>query len=117
MLAFAAPDTTGATIAKAGAGFKRSGAIWHRADAGYTTHMKTAVSIPDRIFRSAERLAARWGISRSALYAKALDALLEKHSNESVTSQLNDVYGPKGGNSSLDPALPVLQQRTLKRNI
>jgi hypothetical protein len=78
--------------------------------------MKTAVSIPDRFFRPAKRLAARWGISRSALYAKALDALLEKHSDESVTSQLNDVHGPKGETSSLDPALALLQQRTLKRN-
>jgi hypothetical protein len=78
--------------------------------------MKTAVSIPDRIFRAAEQLAARWGISRSELYAKALDALVEEHNEEVITSRLNDIYGPEGEDSSLDPALASLQKRTLKRN-
>jgi hypothetical protein len=78
--------------------------------------MKTAVSIPDRIFRAAEQLAARWGISRSELYAKAVDAMVKEHDDEIVTSRLNDVYGPEGEGSSLDPALARLQQRTLERN-
>ena len=78
--------------------------------------MKTAVSIPDRIFRAAEQLAARWGISRSELYAKALDALVEKHNDDVVTSRLNEIYGPGGEDSSLDPVLAELQERTLKRN-
>jgi len=78
--------------------------------------MKTAVSIPDRIFRAAEQLAARWGISRSELYAKAVDALVKKHDDEIITSRLNEVYGPGGEDSSLDPALAALQERTLQRN-
>jgi metal-responsive CopG/Arc/MetJ family transcriptional regulator len=41
--------------------------------------MKTAVSIPDRIFESAERFTRRRGMTRSELYAKALDAYLEEH--------------------------------------
>jgi antitoxin MazE6 len=78
--------------------------------------MKTAVSIPDRLFRAAEQLAARWGISRSELYAKALDALVEKHNDDVVTSRLNEIYGPGGEDSSLDPVLVELQKRMLKRN-
>jgi hypothetical protein len=78
--------------------------------------MKTAVSIPDRLFRAAEQLAARWGISRSELYAKALDALVEKHNDKVVTSRLNEIYGPGGEDSSLDPVLAELQKRTLKSN-
>jgi hypothetical protein len=78
--------------------------------------MKTAVSIPDRIFRAAEQLAARWGISRSQLYARALDALVEKHNDELITSRLNEVYGPAGEDSSLDPGFAALQHQTLKRN-
>jgi hypothetical protein len=78
--------------------------------------MKTAVSIPDRIFRAAEQLAARWGISRSELYAKAVDALVEKHNDEIVTSRLNEIYGPEGEDSSLDTALAALQGHTLKKN-
>jgi len=41
--------------------------------------MKTAISIPDRVFRSAEQLAARLGVSRSELYSKALAALVNEH--------------------------------------
>ena len=55
-------------------------------------------------------------MSRSQLYAKALDALLEKHNDQVVTARLNEVYGPEGEDSSLDPVLAELQQRTLKRN-
>jgi len=78
--------------------------------------MKTAVSIPDRIFRAAEQLAARWGISRSELYAKAVDALVEKHNDQIVTSRLNEIYAPEGEDSSLDPALAEFQQRTLNKD-
>ena len=78
--------------------------------------MKTAVSIPDRLFRAAEQLATRWGISRSELYAKALDALVEKHNDDVVTSRLNEIYGADGEDSSLDPVLAELQKRTLKKN-
>ena len=78
--------------------------------------MKTAVSIPDRIFRAAEQLAARWGISRSELYAKALNTLVEKHNDELITSRLNEIYSAEGEDSSLDPGLAALQGHTLKRN-
>ena len=78
--------------------------------------MKTAVSIPDSIFRAAEQLAARWGISRSELYAKALNAMVEKHNDQVITARLNEIYGPEEEDSSLDPVLAELQRRTLKRN-
>jgi len=75
--------------------------------------MKTAVSIPDPVFRSADKLAARLGVSRSELYAKALAAIVERHSEELVTSQLNEIYGPGGEESSLDPDVAALQSRSL----
>lgn len=78
--------------------------------------MKTAISIPDRIFRSAEQLAARLGVSRSELYTKAVAALLDKHQDDVVTSRLNEIYGPDRERSSLDPELAALQHRTLARN-
>ena len=75
--------------------------------------MKTAVSIPDHVFRSAEKLAARLGVSRSELYAKAVAAMVEKHSDDLITSQLNDIYGPGGEESSLDKVSAKLQSRSL----
>lgn len=77
--------------------------------------MKTAVSIPDRVFQSAEKLAARLGVSRSRLYAKALASLVEKHREDLITSQLNEIYGPGGDQSSLDRAVRLLQSRSLPR--
>jgi len=38
--------------------------------------MKTAVSVPDPLFQRAERTAKRLGISRSELYARALNDFL-----------------------------------------
>lgn len=37
--------------------------------------MKTAISIPDKVFRSADALARRLGISRSELYTTAITEL------------------------------------------
>ncbi len=75
--------------------------------------MKTAVSIPDRVFQSAEKLAARLGVSRSELYARALASLVEKYREDLITSQLNELYGPGGEDSSLDPELASLQSHSL----
>ena len=77
--------------------------------------MKTAVSIPDRVFESAEKLAARLGVSRSQLYAKALASLVEKHREDLITSRLNEVYGRGGEESSLDRKVSNLQSRSLAR--
>ncbi len=77
--------------------------------------MKTAISIPDRVFQSAEQLAARLGVSRSELYSKALAALLEKHRDDLITSRLNEVYGPGGEDSALEPGVVSLQRRALAR--
>jgi metal-responsive CopG/Arc/MetJ family transcriptional regulator len=40
--------------------------------------MKTAVSIPDDVFQSAEQLARRLGMSRSELYVQALKSYLQR---------------------------------------
>ena len=77
--------------------------------------MKTAISIPDRVFRSAEQLAARLGVSRSELYSKALAALVDEHQDDLITSRLNEIYGPGRAGSSLDAELALLQHRTLAR--
>lgn len=76
--------------------------------------MKTAVSIPDDLFDSAEGTARRLGLSRSELYARALRDYLAEHGDEGVTERLNEVYGG-GWGSEWDPALADLQRRSLER--
>ena len=55
--------------------------------------MKTAISIPDDIFQSAEQLAHRLGVSRSELYVQALKSYLQDHHEDGVTDALNTIYG------------------------
>jgi hypothetical protein len=78
--------------------------------------MKTAISIPDPVFQSAEQLAARLGVSRSELYCRALRDLLARHDQATVTEQLDAVYGDPENNTGLDPELAAMQYRTLKRH-
>jgi len=78
--------------------------------------MKTAISIPDKVYRSAEALAARLGVSRSELYARALAALVEKHRESLITERLNQIYAPEGESGALDREAALLQHRTLARS-
>ena len=54
--------------------------------------MKTAISLPDRIYFEAEETAQNLGISRSALYLNALSEYLKKNSRKNITQKLNEVY-------------------------
>jgi metal-responsive CopG/Arc/MetJ family transcriptional regulator len=80
----------------------------------YNFGMKTAISLPDEVFEAAEALAERLGMSRSQLYARAVEEYLAKHRDQDLTARLNDVYGEE--ESGLDPALRRAQGRTLRSN-
>jgi hypothetical protein len=58
----------------------------------YTFNMKTAISLPDRIYLEAEKTARNLGISRSTLYLNALTEYLKKNNRENITQRLNEVY-------------------------
>ena len=73
--------------------------------------MKTAISLPDPLFKAGERHASRFRLSRSELYASALREYLARHNDDAVTASLNRVYSSEP--SRLDPALRNLQLRTL----
>jgi antitoxin MazE6 len=68
--------------------------------------MKTAISIPDKVFDSAEKLANRLGKTRSQLYTQALSNYIAKHKTDDVTNKLDEVYAseesvPDGGLNTL----------------
>ena len=71
--------------------------------------MKTAISLPDPLFRSADGLARRLGMSRSRLFATAVAEFIAKHRADKVTERLNDVYST--GTSGMDPLLTRAQKR------
>ena len=73
--------------------------------------MKTAISIPDAIFKAADKLARRLGFSRSELYTKAVNEYLQKHRDEGVTRKLDEVYNTEP--SGLHPIIQALQSVSL----
>jgi metal-responsive CopG/Arc/MetJ family transcriptional regulator len=79
---------------------------------GYTHGVKTAVSIPDPLFEAADRLARRRKVSRSALYAEALERLLAEQADDDVTARLDDVYTEHV--SGFDEAVAAAQAETLR---
>ncbi len=58
--------------------------------------MKTAISLPDRVYREAEGYARRTRKSRSQLYAEALAEYLARHSPDEVTEAMNVVVAELG---------------------
>ena len=65
--------------------------------------MKVAISLPDPVFSAAEHLAQRLKVSRSQLYAQAIQEYLGKRQDSVITERLNVVYGVE--TSDVDAAL------------
>jgi len=59
--------------------------------------MKVAVSIPDDIYSDADRTAARLGLNRSQLYARALRRYLAEESSGGMTTQIDEALGASSG--------------------
>ena len=74
--------------------------------------MKTAVSLPDELFREGEQTARHLRMSRSQLYATALREFLERRQGNSVTERLNEVYSRTS--SEVDEGLYRAQLATLE---
>jgi len=71
--------------------------------------VKTAVSIPDDVFREADQIAERFGWSRSQLYTRALRELLDAQGDDPVSAaldaladELNDEGTPSAARALID---------------
>ncbi len=80
----------------------------------YLNYMKTAISIPDNVYKSAEELARRLGESRSEFYTKAIKSYVEKQKGDKVIEKLNEVY--KDDSSKLDVVLNNFQIQSWAKN-
>jgi metal-responsive CopG/Arc/MetJ family transcriptional regulator len=74
--------------------------------------MKTAVSVPDEVYRGAEQYAKRARKSRSQLYTEALAEYLARHAPDEVTERMNAV-AERLGDSAADPFVAGASQRIL----
>lgn len=75
--------------------------------------MKTAISVPDDVFRTADNFAREQRLSRSALFTRAVEEFLSHHRREGVRDRLNRVYERE--DSQLDAVISRLQTSTLPR--
>ncbi|HSE53443.1 MAG TPA: hypothetical protein VLB00_14735 [Gemmatimonadales bacterium] len=62
--------------------------------------MKTAISLPDKLFHEADTFASRAGLSRSELYATAVAEYLARRNDAIVTARLDAVYASPDALSS-----------------
>lgn len=53
--------------------------------------MKVAVSLPTELFERADESAARLGINRSQLYARAIAEFLDRDGEDPVTARLDEL--------------------------
>lgn len=78
--------------------------------------MKTAISLPDRLFDEAEMLAKRLGKSRSQLYAEALADYVARHDAGEVTRRLDRVLSDLGDETRTeDRAVTTAAEDVLRR--
>ena len=54
--------------------------------------VKTAVSLSEEVLSNADRLAESLSTSRSQIFEMALLEFVERHQNQQMLEQLNDVY-------------------------
>ncbi|MGA3076840.1 MAG: hypothetical protein ABSG56_24535 [Bryobacteraceae bacterium] len=76
--------------------------------------MKTAVSLPDDIFRLADAAARRLRVSRSQLYATAISEFLNRQQGNAVTERLNEVYSRRP--ATVDRAFDRAQLRSVNKD-
>ena len=69
--------------------------------------MKTAISIPDSLFQSAEVLASRMVLSRNELYAQAVESFINTHDPNVITARLNELYSEE--KATMPPDLQAAQ--------
>jgi predicted transcriptional regulator len=75
--------------------------------------MKTAISLPDPLFKEAEAAAKDLGLSRSKLIQTALEEFLKRRRDERVTAALNSSLAEHP--DEIDPFLQQLVVEGMKR--
>lgn len=75
--------------------------------------MKTAISLPDPVFEAADKLAKRMKLSRSALYARAVEDFVRRNDPDDLTAEINRVLvdQPSDRDANVDAAAAAMLRR------
>jgi len=79
---------------------------------GYTRGMKTAISIPDDLFREVDACSRRLKLSRSRLFAAAAREFLARHSIPADATAAWNQAIKRGGQPGDEPAAIAMRKRT-----
>ncbi len=75
--------------------------------------MKTAISLPDKLFHEAEKEAKRRGVTRSKLVQTALEDLMRARDSSAITEALNRSFAASPDQA--DPFLDRVALETMRR--
>jgi predicted transcriptional regulator len=73
--------------------------------------MKTAISIPDEVFRQAEQAAKRLGMTRSELFTRAVRDFLGIRRERAITASYDEAFAD--GSDDLDQLRTEASRRSL----
>jgi hypothetical protein len=76
--------------------------------------MKTAISVPEDVFKLSEKLAKKLKVSRSAVFAMGVKKLAAEHDENEIIAQINRVC--EKADTSLDPVLMRMQMVSLPKD-
>lgn len=77
--------------------------------------MKTAISLPDKLFKQAERLAKKQRLSRSELYARALQDYVDRDRDAGITAELNRFFDKHPELAEPEPGLMQIGLEAMSR--
>ena len=79
--------------------------------------MKTAISLPDKLFEEAETAAKGLGVSRSKLIQTALEEFLQRRRDEEVTASINRYIEKYGAELSEEDEAWLAHSREMLRRV
>ena len=62
-------------------------------------NIKTAISLQEQLFRQAESMAREMKLSRSRLFAAALEEFINRHQNRQLLHKINEAYAERPDDS------------------
>ena len=77
--------------------------------------VKTAISIPDEVFEKAERCAKKLGVSRSELYARAVQRFLEQHQAHEIRASYDRAFAPDAGEDDTTQMVSAAARKALAK--
>jgi metal-responsive CopG/Arc/MetJ family transcriptional regulator len=77
--------------------------------------VKTAISLPEPLFERADAFAQRQRISRSQLFARAVEEFLRRHESQVLLEALDRVYGDFSPSPEDTEARRLMKQKQQER--